>query len=143
MEGLLQFPNPSDLLYDATIKAVCIENETENNVRSCFGIAWRKDQDPNSGYTFKRQLQTKSWLIDGNIPIVMDPNLPDSPNLANVEQVVDNFPGLFGNWVISENTDDGTDTTVKAYRHLPKDSYTAPIWLHYNNDIRFGAYDNV
>ena len=84
-----------------------------------------------------------SWLIDGNVPIVMDPNFPDSPNLAELEQTVDNFPGLFGNWVVSEITDDGTDTTVKAYRHQPKDNYTKPIWLPYNNDIRFGAYDTV
>ena len=58
-------------------------NESQNYVKSCFGIQWRNDKETiEEGYYWEEQLQGRSWLLDWRIRIISDTAFPDSPNLS-------------------------------------------------------------
>ena len=58
MQVNLEFEIPDPDSIDAMIRGLCIENEMQNNVKSCFGIAWRNDQSwLSAGYFYKNYLQ--------------------------------------------------------------------------------------
>ena len=141
MELNMQFPTPTEttLGNTAEMRAVCVENTRLSNLKSCVGLVWRDDQAINQEFKWKGYLNTYSWLfsdaIDGSLT---SPSLPDDIWMPSAT-----FPSLFGNWVVRTPDDDGTNVSVVAYRHLPRDDYVKPDWLWYTNDSRFLAEDEV
>ena len=144
MQSLIEFdvPDMSHAFKHAWIFAMCIENTTRSNIKSCYGIEWKKPETyVSDGYFENGYLTTRSWLIPGDIPITLAPS--DSPNLADTAMVDSPFPALFGDWVVRVPTVDGSKTTVVAYRHQPRLEWERPLWTDDNlaNDVRFEAND--